>query len=734
MKDYAMLAHQPWPIALAIAAYAANAAFPATAVAQEDPGTPAASARPAALAEVTVYGQHDAQRLRKDAPVAKLVIGEQEVERYGDATVGDVLRRLPGMGFSGPAGVVKDIRFRGLDKGYTQFLINGEPIPTASKDRQIQVDRLPADMIERIEVIRSPSAAMESDGIGGTVNIVLKKTADNLTRLRAAYGKNGSLDVGDVVAQWSRQLGDVDVVLALSHTVGAEDVVEEKDTLNASGAVTQREFKPKPVKKTETLLSPRITWRNGQDRLTLDAFVTQGTEDKTETSSLSNAAGAYTKGADKTENKDDMIARLGIRYDGRAAWGSWFAKAGVQRATVDKDAFSLENNAARVITKRATERERIVDSNHYAGVGASFEAARRHTVSTGLEWRSAEFDNQKTKTENGADKSALADRYNVAERKLMAYVQDEWQLADRQWLTPGVRLEKTSRNATDGQGIEKDGEYSFASPSLHYRWEFAKNTNLRASWSNTAKLPKFDQINPLVTTKSGSLADPDTAGNPKLRPERARGFELGIEKFFQGSRGVLGANLYQRDVTDFIQKTTTLEGGRYVQRASNAAQAKFWGLEFDGRLPLLHKGAHALNLTGSHAELRGRVLNAANGSYGGVKDMPPRITSVGMEWTHQPTRWSVGTHVSYQPGFTTDGLNDNDERELKTRNSSSLLDVYVTKIISPLAELRLVAKNLLSVKKQETTTKYSANGSFASSESKTERSRPTIYLTYEARF
>lgn len=268
-----------------------------------------------------VVEQREAQRVRKDAPVARIIVGEQEVERFGDATVGDVLRRLPGMGFTGPAGVTKDIRFRGLAKGYTQFLINGEPIPTATKERQIQVDRLPADMIERIEVLRSPSAAMDSDGIGGAINIVLKQSADNITRLRAAYGKNGGMGVGDVVGQWSRQLGDLEVVLALSHTVGAEDVVEYKDTLNAAGAATQREYKPKPVEKTETLLSPRVTWRNGADRLMLDAFASMGTEDKREMSRFTNAAGALTKSAAKTEDKDDQIGRLGLRYDGKADWG-----------------------------------------------------------------------------------------------------------------------------------------------------------------------------------------------------------------------------------------------------------------------------------------------------------------------------------------------------------------------------------------------------------------------------
>jgi outer membrane receptor for ferrienterochelin and colicins len=98
----------------------------------------------AVLPEVVSTSQHEAQVVRKTADLQKIVISEEEVDRYGDATVGDVLRRLPGMTFTGPAGVTKDIRMRGLDKGYTQFLINGEPVAGALQERQMQVDRLPA--------------------------------------------------------------------------------------------------------------------------------------------------------------------------------------------------------------------------------------------------------------------------------------------------------------------------------------------------------------------------------------------------------------------------------------------------------------------------------------------------------------------------------------------------------------------------------------------------------------
>lgn len=696
------------------------------------------------LSEVVAVDQREAQVERKNSTLQKIVVAEEEVERYGDATVGDVLRRLPGMGFTGPAGVSKDVRMRGLDKGYTLFLINGEPVPGTTQERQMQVDRLPADMIERIEIIRNPTAEYDASGIGGTINIVLKNKAEDLTRLRVAHGKNGSLDVGDVIAQWSRRFENLDVVMAASHTVGAEDVVEDKSKFNAAGAVTEREYKPKPVKKTETLLTPRLTWRLGDDRLILDPYVSSGTEDKQENSEVRNAAGALTKFTNTNEDKTDVLGRLGGRYEGKASWGNWYAKAAVQQGTSEKDKFATEANSANVINKRTKEKEKIQEDQIYAGVGVVVPLGT-HVLKAGVEQRQTEYDKRKTTSEANNATNPLVpkapgtnDLYSLKEDKSVAYLQDEWVLAKNHWLTPGLRYERTAREATDRTGASRSGTQASSNPSLHYRWAAMPGLNIRASVAQTLKLPKFDDVNPLVTLANGAgagtITNPDKGGNADLKPERATGFEVGLEKFFWGNRGVVGLNLYQRQVQDFVEKQTRTEGARSVQRPYNVGEAKFWGAEFDWRIPLLHRRATELSVTGSHAELRGRVLCSQNNSWSDVKDLPPRITNLGLDWRHLPSKWAAGFAVSYQPEFTTDGLNGDGVREVKQRNASTLLDLYVTKVFSPMAEIRLIAKNVLSVKKEEETIKYNANGAFNAGESKVERSRPTIFVTFESRF
>ncbi|MFM2347365.1 MAG: hypothetical protein RL654_2118, partial [Pseudomonadota bacterium] len=68
----------------------------------------------------------DESRERRQATAAKTVIGREELERQGDATVTEVLRRQPGVTLDGRPGRGGNPRLRGLGSGYTQILINGE--------------------------------------------------------------------------------------------------------------------------------------------------------------------------------------------------------------------------------------------------------------------------------------------------------------------------------------------------------------------------------------------------------------------------------------------------------------------------------------------------------------------------------------------------------------------------------------------------------------------------------
>ena len=142
------------------------------------PGTPAeAGAMPAVptapgakLDKVEITGgRADEVQERRQSTAAKIIIGRDEIERFGDSTVGEVLKRLPGVTIQGRPGRGGAIRLRGLGNGYTQILLDGERVPPG-----FSLDSLTPDQIERIEILRAPTAETGARAIAGTINIVTR--------------------------------------------------------------------------------------------------------------------------------------------------------------------------------------------------------------------------------------------------------------------------------------------------------------------------------------------------------------------------------------------------------------------------------------------------------------------------------------------------------------------------------------------------------------------------------
>ncbi|MET0982597.1 MAG: TonB-dependent receptor plug domain-containing protein, partial [Telluria sp.] len=122
------------------------------------------------MQKVEVRGTAEGYDPRRDDTATRIVVGQEEIAKYGDTSVADVLKRVPGITVSSPNGRGGEIRMRGLGAGYTQILVNGERAPAG-----FSIDSLSPDVIERIEVLRAASAEFSTQSVAGTINIVLKK-------------------------------------------------------------------------------------------------------------------------------------------------------------------------------------------------------------------------------------------------------------------------------------------------------------------------------------------------------------------------------------------------------------------------------------------------------------------------------------------------------------------------------------------------------------------------------
>lgn len=150
----------------------AFAALPATVLAQT---TPAGQPQ---LDEIIVLAKRVNARNRVDTPAPTLSYDEEFFQRFEPISVGDMMKRVPGVVFADDIGEYAAPSLRGIGTEYTQVLVNGRRITGGTNDNTVTVDRIPSELVERIEIIRSPSSDIDSQGIGGTLNVILKEGAE----------------------------------------------------------------------------------------------------------------------------------------------------------------------------------------------------------------------------------------------------------------------------------------------------------------------------------------------------------------------------------------------------------------------------------------------------------------------------------------------------------------------------------------------------------------------------
>ncbi len=109
--------------------------------------------------QVEVRGPGSSQ-LRRDDAVGRIVVGRDDLQRYGETTLSDALKRQPGLSIVG-----SEIRMRGLGGGYTQILIDGQPAPA-----NFDIATLSPELIERVEIQRSAQVDASTQSVAGSIN------------------------------------------------------------------------------------------------------------------------------------------------------------------------------------------------------------------------------------------------------------------------------------------------------------------------------------------------------------------------------------------------------------------------------------------------------------------------------------------------------------------------------------------------------------------------------------
>jgi outer membrane receptor for ferrienterochelin and colicins len=184
----------------------------------------------ATLSAVVVTASGGEQELR-DAPASVSVITREDLEKRPVQELAELLGTVEGVTLSRSGNLVPGVQLRGLGAAYTLMLIDGKRVNATNamfRGNDYDTGWVPADEIERIEIVRGPMSSLYgSDAIGGVVNIITRPVGKQW---------RGSARVEGVV-QENREAGDSRLAgFSLAGPVAADTL-----GLKLTGAYDQRD-------------------------------------------------------------------------------------------------------------------------------------------------------------------------------------------------------------------------------------------------------------------------------------------------------------------------------------------------------------------------------------------------------------------------------------------------------------------------------------------------------------
>jgi len=700
------------------------AAAPAPAAAASAP-RPAAAA-PAAAQQVQITGsrENDTEQ-RRQSPAAKIVVGREEIDKFGDANIGEVLRRLPGVTTPGPPGRGGPPRLRGLGNNFTQLLIDGQRVPQG-----FSLESLSPEQVERIEILRAPTAETGARAIAGTINIITREGFKRrLNDLRLGFGyENGKVSPG---VNWSHN----DNAGNLNYTVSAsafkpmrENTNETRTTVSdvaTGGLLEDRSSRSVTEDQRYGLnLNGRLLWRLGEsgDSLSLTPSVFHSSAKSDGRFVLDQAlrrpsTPVFYDTATSHTDSSFTNARLGGQWRRRIDNVRYELNGGAGSFRSANDTLRVENlkplsTPLRTLQDSSRIRENSVNLTLKATSlvgGTPDKAGSEHTLVAGGEIDTAQRTETRSSLQNGLPLlSDFGDDLKASSLRVAAYVQDEWNFSPKWGAYAGLRWEGITTRGDSGiatGGSRPTNRSSVWTPLFQTVWkpDPKSRDQVRLALTRSYRSPTLANLiaRPTINRDypvSGPNREtsPDTAGNPDLKPELATGIDLAVERYLSGG-GVLSVNLFRRNITDLMRGVTTLETvswspvPRYVRRMRNIGDATTSGIEMEAkfRLDQLVTGAPGVELRGNLSLFDSKV-SAVPGPDNRLDQQAKATANIGADYRVRGTPFTLGGNANWVPGSTI----KLDPDQFVTTSTKAVWDGYALWTISPTMGLRLLGSNL----------------------------------------
>ena len=665
------------------------------ALAQQTPA-PATVTSDMGRIEITSGRDNDTQQ-RRESTASKIVIGREEIERQGDANLGEILKRMPGITLGGAPGRGGGIRMRGLSQGYTQILLDGQRVPPG-----FSVESLTPEMVERVEIYRAPTAETGAQAIAGTINIITREGRKGMpTELKVGSSFQGGYasPTASIVKYHDAEKWSGNYTLSVNR-FAAPDHSENDLTRTDGNGITQRSRVSDSHYNREGMnATARLQFKGDPgETLTLMPFVllsqgkTPGIMQATE--SLNGVALAGSPAAATSENKNHFEV---VRVNGQ--WRRKLSTDSSMEWKFNVGGWNSHNEFQQISTNTLLIPS-VSENSHVQDRSVNFSGKYTNVMGGGHQWVSGAEVESVRRSQNvvgayqaNAGIAGSAD-YRASSMRYALYTQDEWQLTP-QWSSHlGVRHEGLTTEGKTSAGDVTNRNNVFT-PLLHAMWRPNPDSRdqVRMSLTRSFKTPTMPTLlaRRSFTRDDNSATNPDVSGNPNLKPEIATGVDVAVERYLpQG--GVLSASVFHRRVQNLIRNVITQEPtGRWLSSPQNISEAITEGVELEAKFRMSQWIADApqIDLRNNVSFYRSRVLSIM-GPDNRLDQQPSMTANLGADYRLKSAPLTIGGNVNYNPGYST----RLSAQQLTTVSQKQVMDVYGLWRLDSSTAWRLTLSNL----------------------------------------
>jgi outer membrane receptor protein involved in Fe transport len=616
-----------------------------------------------------------------------VVYSAESFAQYSPVTAKDMLDRIPGVSLRNGGGSGGD---RGLGTG-GNLLINGQRIAGKDNSASDQLERIAAAEVERIEIIRDTTGALNVRGASEVINVILvavESRSSTTVELVKRLNHDDKFETGGSVA-WSQQIGNFQALVNLRSRPNYENRDNREVRLGPDGELLGTLFETTIRDKDEQSFSTNLSYSLGPHRMQLNALVSEGDHPRPVRRDFADFtdAGVVNSIQEEQVENEESNWEVGGDYEFDFENGSRLAVLFVanneirnsvrERFEADPAEIGLSKNL--FIDSMREVSEFIVQTNY------NFSLNEGQSLRVGFERADTQLDSSlligssfgtEPPSESVGGLSLLSSISNpgakVQEIRYEGFAFHNWTLSGRSSLESSIVYE-TSEISQSG-AVSKTRDFQFWRPSLDYRFNITDNFRFRATIERNVSQLSFSSF---AATSNDEDRDLNVlAGNPELEPETSWGYEAELEYRLPNDGGVLSSSIGYTDIDNYIGRiNATVDPSQPLSATGNVAPAKRWSM--------FNRASIRLN----RFNLPDAILGVTIGLFDSEITDPFLQTEqrlggrgfVGLNFRHDITSLGLSYGIDYSHSIW-GGQKDIDIQTITRNDRERSLDLFVSKV------------------------------------------------------